>query len=122
MLSLGFILFRGTTISGLLEGVLIGPVQHPARFAIPLKLGPLTLGWSVLGLGIAIVFAWVGRRAHVVHDLVVGPGRIAAGALVLWTSYSGDLKSTTLSVALPLVWTAVATPRRDVQSAGTCSC
>jgi len=109
VLSLGFTLLRGTTISGLLEGVLTGPVQHPARFAIPLGLSLQTLWWSVFGLGIAVVFAWTGRRAPAVHDVVVGPGRVAAGALVLWTSYSGGLKSTTLSVALPLVWTAVAT-------------
>ena len=109
MLSLGFTLFRGTTFSGLLEGVLIGPVQHPARFAIPLETQPPHAGVERVGPRHRGCIR-MGRPpgAHSTRPRR-GPREGRGRSTRVVDRLLRRFKSTTLSVALPLVWTAVAT-------------
>ena len=59
---LGWEVVRGTTLAGLLDGVVLGPLRHPGEFFFAPELGREAFVTAAAGLGAALAFAWARRR------------------------------------------------------------
>ena len=55
----GCVLARGTSPQGLLQGVLLDPLRHPANFHLGFTWQPLA--WVVLGVSVTVTALWCGR-------------------------------------------------------------
>src|SRR5262249_38695084 len=79
--SLGWGVARGTTLAGLVEGLVLGPSRHPLKFLDPKPLpfwtGAYAAGWLVLA---AVTRAVRPPGPRTLHALA-GPARIAVGAM-----------------------------------------
>ena len=98
-------LLRGTSASGLLDGVLLGPLRHPGvyHFAPQWRAGSLPVA---LASALLAVLCWRGRGKSGLPT-VVSIGRLVLGAFIL-ASYAEVIALNTLALsigfALPLAW------------------
>jgi len=115
------IVATGTSVSDLVNGVLIRPLGQRDAFSIPASSSTLALDFGFLGL-----LAAVGVRRVVVPQrpsLVAGTARVVA-ALIIWLLASATLPISItpdpgpLGLALPLTWLAALPPRGRSANAG----
>jgi len=98
----------GTSVRGLIDGVLLAPLQQSDAFRIPLDLSPASFDFALLGLGLAVVL----RRAPLLQRQGRATVALAAGVIILWSiadpTLSGFLSAGDVgfAVALPLAWVA----------------
>lgn len=79
---LGAIIARGTTPAELLEGILLGPLRHPAAFNLSYTWPTGTLGLASASLGAALLARRAARRgSHDVHALVAALRLLAAAGV-----------------------------------------
>jgi hypothetical protein len=99
------VLFRGTTVSGLLEGVLLGPLRHPGVYHFAPQWRDGTLPVAAASALLAILCGRGRHRAWV--PTVVSIGRLVLGGVIL-ASYAEVIALNTLALsigfALPLAW------------------
>lgn len=119
------ILAAGTSLDGLIEGVLIEPLSQGALFTRPLSLPGLALVLGVLGLATAIAYGRALKRGRDLDGrfpLMAAFARLSAG-VVLWliglTPYVSLLSDHSLpslapgwslALGLPLAWLAAVPP------------
>jgi hypothetical protein len=110
--SCGWEYWRGTSIAGLVHGILLDPIQHPVDNTWPLDISPRASWWTLTMLGLALFFAvarhrgWTERYpGHALRGLV----QILAG-LAIWLVATETLPLNPLAASLPLLWIALASP------------
>jgi hypothetical protein len=116
---LGWELVRGTTLAGLLDGVVLGPVRHPQEFFFEPELGREAFVAGAAGLGAALAFVWARRRGLTESPsgaAVVGAVQVLGGA-VLWLGAAHGFPAAPLAL-MPLVWVALAGRRAEPGSLG----
>lgn len=94
-------LLRGTSLRGLLDGVLLNPLQQSEAFSIPLVIpGPAIAA----GIGAAVLIAFLGHRQRTDPSpyLVTGLVRLA-GALLITLAVARAWGGTYIPYALPLI-------------------
>src|SRR5689334_18027701 len=76
-------LARGTTMQGLLHGIVLDPVRHPGLFAVSLDLPASLAGWTIASFAAALLYAGVRRRyaAHRWALTTQGIVQLLAGTL-----------------------------------------
>ncbi|MBC7367402.1 MAG: hypothetical protein H7343_11435 [Undibacterium sp.] len=99
---------RGTSLPGLLDGVLLGPLRHPGSYSYPVDWRPGAL--LVAGLSLALAFAhpWIRRRYsaaaadHVIVTLriVLAAGLLVGFALLMQARVIGAI----FTYVAPLIW------------------
>jgi hypothetical protein len=102
-------LARGTTLAGLLEGIVRGPLRHPGEFFVEPELGREAFVMAAAGLGGAMAFAWARRRGRSegwAGSAVVGATQLVLGAL-LWLGAAHRSPAAPLALA-PFLWVALA--------------
>jgi len=77
---LAVIFSRGTSPADLLEGVLLGPLRHPASFSLQFPWPPGTRAIAVLSPALFAVAWWLRRRAWAPLDGVIAGLRLALAA------------------------------------------
>jgi hypothetical protein len=111
---LGWELVRGTTLAGLLEGVVLVPLRHVGEIFHEPDLGREAFVTAVASLGGAVVFVWARRRGLT----EVWPGAALVGAVqlalgvVLWLGVAHHLPAAPLALT-PFFWIALAGRRAD---------
>jgi hypothetical protein len=112
-------LFSGTSVAGLLHGIILNPLQQAGAFELPLRLPSSTIEWNLVGLGGALIwtlYRLVVRRPEVAIE---GGVRVLVGAFIWLTLLGGlhipglfDLSALNQPLLLPLslAW-VVAAPR-----------
>ena len=101
---------RGTTPAELLEGILLGPLRHPAAFNLSYTWPAGALAFAVGSLGVALFAAWAARRGrHWVHPLVAGLRLLATlgavAAVLRFPAASPD--RWVFGFGAPLIWVFV---------------
>jgi hypothetical protein len=116
VLVLAVALFKGSSPSDLLNGLILYPTQQRIAYAAPFVVGTAPMLWDALGL--AGAFFWARYRARGRRQVVVEGGvRVVAG-LVIWFTVLGSLHipglvdvtllNSPLVVGLALAWVAAA--------------
>jgi hypothetical protein len=106
--SLAWELARGTTLAGLLDGVILGPLRHPGEFFVEPELGREAYVTAVAGLGGAMAFAWARRRGHAEKwpgSAIVGATQLLLGG-VLWLGAAHRVPAPPLALT-PFLWIAL---------------
>lgn len=83
-------LFRGSSPSGLMHGIILNPLQQAGAFSLPLALPGSTLEWDAVGLGGAslwTVYRLLARRPEVAIE---GGIRVLVG-LFMWLTLLGGI-------------------------------
>ena len=116
--SLAWELARGTTLAGLLDGVVLGPLRHPGEFFVEPELGREAYVTAAAGLGGAMAFAWARRRGRTERwpgSAIVGATQLVLGGL-LWL---GAAHRVPLPLAvMPFLWIARCGSRADGRPLG----
>jgi hypothetical protein len=104
--SIGLILLTGTTLAGLLQGVLLGPLLHPAKFSLtfPWPTGAAALSLlSAAAFGFTCFGRWRGWR---VSYFVAGARLLASGGVLysIATFPQGSPDRSVLAYGLPCLW------------------
>ncbi|HEX2854935.1 MAG TPA: hypothetical protein VHO24_17000 [Opitutaceae bacterium] len=81
-LTLGVIFARGTSAAELIDGVLLGPLRHPASFSLKFPWPAATLPFAIGSLGLFLAARWLRKNGSDRADAIVASLRIA-GALGL---------------------------------------
>jgi hypothetical protein len=117
-------LVTGSTLSDLVNGVLIKPLGQRDAFSIPASISTLAVDAGFMGLLAAVAMRKIrGNRPAESPSLLGGAVRIVA-ALVIWLLASGTFPITItpdpgpLALALPLAWLAALPPRGSSAMAG----
>ena len=116
---LGWEVARGTTLAGLLDGVVLGPLRHPGEFFVEPELGREAFVTAAAGLGAALAFAWARRRGlteGAPGSAVVGAVQLLGGA-VLWLAAAHRVPAAPLALT-PFFWVALAGRRGEGGSLG----
>jgi hypothetical protein len=101
-----FVLARGTSVPGLLEGTLLGPIASTAAYRqelAPAAGAPFAWGAS---LALAALLHVLGARRPEAADRVLDAARVAFGALVLAAVWRGDFAAV-IELWAPFAWIAV---------------
>ncbi len=104
----GAVLARGTTIAGLLEGLLWEPMRHAASYSYPVDWRPGTLLVALLSLFLAGADRWLRRNGKidtadkiiVALRLVLGAATLVAFMLLMHARVIGAV----FSYVAPLIW------------------
>jgi hypothetical protein len=99
---------RGTTLQGLLDGVLLGPLRHPNNYSYPVDWRPSSLLIAGLSLGLALALPWLRRRFSpasvdrviVALRVILAVGLLAGFALLMEARVIGAI----FSYVAPLIW------------------
>ncbi|HSI08238.1 MAG: hypothetical protein ACAH89_04245 [Rariglobus sp.] len=91
LLVVAWSLAQGTSLHGLLHGVILAPLQHPDIYSFPVKWRPLVVPSAITGLG--LVIAWAARPGSSLVLHAVALARVAAAltsafALLPWSGTS----------------------------------
>jgi hypothetical protein len=108
VLILAAVWLRGTTLQGLLDGVLLGPLRHPNNYSYPVDWRPGSLLVAGLSLGLALAFPWLRRRYSpgaadrviVTLRVLFALGLLAGFALLMQARVIGAI----FSYVAPLIW------------------
>jgi hypothetical protein len=106
---LGWELVRGTTLAGLLDGIVLGPLRHPGEFFVEPELGPEAFVTAAVGLGSALLFAWARRRGWTERptgSTVVGLAQLSIG-FALCVGVGNRIPVDPLALA-PFLWIGLA--------------
>lgn len=110
--SCGWEYWRGTTLRGLVHGVVLDPINHPVDNTWPLDISPRAPWWTLAMLSLALLFTVARRRGwteghagHASRGLV----QILAG-LAIWLVATEMLPLNPLAASLPLLWVALVSP------------
>ncbi len=119
VLVLAVALFRGSSPSDLLHGIILYPIDQPQAYTAILQLPSDTLAWDAVGLGGALLWTLYRLLARRPEVAIEGGVRVLVG-LVIWLTLIGgihipgllQLSSLNHPLALPLAlaW-VVAAPR-----------
>ncbi len=108
LLILGVVAARGTSVAGLIEGVLLGPLRHPASYSYPVDWRPGALTVAVLSLALALALPvlrrrkgdeWIDRLVIAVR-LIQTAGLVIAIALLMQARVLGAV----FTYVAPLIW------------------
>jgi len=125
---LAVVFVQGTTVSGLIDGVVSRPLRQPDLFLGEVDLPPLAPLWGLLALCAATVTVWRSRtgasipgsirRLIPVARIGVGLGIWVAvlrvgGADPLAIAYLHPWHADSIGLVAPLAWVAAVPPRRD---------
>ncbi len=99
---------RGTSLAGLVEGVLLGPLRHPLNYSYPVDWRPGSLLVAGLSLALALAQPWIRRRFSddtadrliVALRLGLFVGLLIGFALLLKLRVVGAI----FSYVAPLIW------------------
>lgn len=104
---LGVVMVRGTTLSDLLDGILLAPLRHPVSFSMRYLWPAGIVAVAVLSLALALAArVWHRREPLLVDTLIAGLRLVAAGALA-WNLARYPMVSPdylTFGWALPCLW------------------
>jgi hypothetical protein len=102
-------LLQGTSIGGLVDGVLLRPLGQSEAFTLPMVLPPATILWSGIASGVGMFIALLTWRGTLRIPAVVGAVAGIAAGLVMWLAVGGLFRSgvPAFSVGLPLAWVVV---------------
>jgi hypothetical protein len=117
--SLGWEVWRGTTIPGLLDGIVLGPLRHPRDFFSAPPLGPEAFAYAAVGLGGALVLGWARRRGLTERrpgSTMVGVAELLVGC-VCWLAIQHRLPVEPLALT-PFCWVALASRRAAAGALG----
>jgi hypothetical protein len=109
---LGWELGRGTTLPGLLGGMVLVPLRHPGDFFVGPELGPEVFLSAAVGLCGALAFVWARRRGLTERpsgSVVLGLAELLAGSLC-WLGFLQHLPMPLLALT-PFQWIALASRR-----------
>lgn len=99
---------RGTSVQGLLDGVLLGPLRHPGNYSYAVDWRPGTLAVAGLSLSLALALPWIrGRFSEEIADrLIVGLRLVLAAGLVLGFALliHARVIGAIFSYVAPLIW------------------
>jgi hypothetical protein len=106
---------RGTTVAGLVHGVVLDPARHPTLFMLPAILTPGAPLWAAAAAVAALLVAayravWADNRSAVA---VLGCAQLIAGA-VIWWGYGFD----GFAATAPLLWVPLLTGPGDRRRPG----
>ena len=114
-------MIRGTSLEGLVEGVVLGPLRFVEGYSRGREMSVWLLAASVVSMGMAVVWKWVARRGEDADDVleaddVLGVGdvpgarplivqmlRVGFGALVGWIVVMGPAEWL-VAVVAPFSW------------------
>ena len=103
-----FIWLRGTSLAGLFEGVVLGPLRHPGNYSYPVDWRPGSLPVAVLSVVLAVSYPWVCRRfsKEAGDRLIVSLRMIAGAALLVGFALLINFRAVgaIFSFVAPLVW------------------
>lgn len=99
---------RGTSLAGLLEGVVLGPLRHPGNYSYPVDWRPGTLPVAALSVILAWLHPWIcrrfsneaGDRLIVALRMMVGAALLVGFALLIEFRAVGAI----FSFVAPLIW------------------
>lgn len=105
---LGLVAARGTSLAGLIEGVLLGPLRHPTSYSYPVDWRPGALGLALASLGLAFALPALRRRRGdefvdriiITCRLVQTAGLLIAIALLMQARVLGAV----FTYVAPLIW------------------
>ncbi len=106
LLILGAVWLRGTSVAGLIEGVLFGPLRHPGNYSYPVDWRPGSLLAAAASLALALPwlrlrFSSAGiDRLIVIVRLVLAAGLLVAFVLLTHARVIGAV----FSYVAPLIW------------------
>ncbi len=111
LIILAAVWLRGTSASGLIEGVLLGPLRHPTSYSYPVDWRPGSLVVAAFSLALAGALPWIRRRTSddfadrivVALRLTQLAALLVAFALLMHARVIGAV----FSYAAPLIWTWV---------------
>lgn len=99
---------RGTSLSGLLDGVLLGPLRHPSSYSYPVDWRPGSLAVAALSALLAGAWPYLRRKFSdkVTDRIVVGARLIQTAALVfgLATLMQYRVIGAVFSYVAPSIW------------------
>jgi len=99
---------RGTSFSGLIEGVLLGPLRHPTNYSYPVDWRPGSLVVAFASLGLACGLPWLQRRNGTkAADRIIIVVRLTASlALLVAFAVLINLRAigAIFSYVAPLIW------------------
>ena len=105
----GVAIARGTTLSGLVHGIVLNPLNHPSELSIPLDLPSWAPWWALLSSVVAV--AWIVLRSDSesrdsTSVLVIGGLQLLAGGAI-WLAAAIMPLQIRMALSLPLLWIAV---------------
>lgn len=101
-LTIGSTLFSGTTLTALLDGLLLGPLRHPGVYRLPITWRP---GVLPLALASAAAAFWIVTRPPEKRGALIGPARLVVAAAYL-AALAGWLPLNAQAFVLCYGWTA----------------
>ncbi len=100
--------FRGTSVAGLLEGVVLGPLRHPGNYSYPVDWRPGSVMVAGLSLVLAGFYRWIGERlsAQAADRLLIGLRVVTGSALIVGFALLINFRAvgTIFSYVAPLIW------------------
>lgn len=107
-LILGAVWLRGTSLTGLVNGVLLGPLRHPGSYSYPVDWRPGSLTLAGLSLLLAVAHPWIRRRFSddSADRLVIMLRWVQAVALLVGIALLMDFRAVgaIFSYVAPLIW------------------
>jgi hypothetical protein len=99
---------RGTSLAGLLNGVVLGPLRHPGNYSYPVDWRPGSLFLAGLSLSLAALHPWIARRFPgetadrliIMLRLITGAALLVGFALLIRYRAVGAI----FSYVAPLIW------------------
>jgi hypothetical protein len=106
--TLSLVWLRGTSVRGLVEGVLLGPLRHPVSYSYPVDWRPGALPLAGLSLLLALAHPWLHRRfsADVADRVIVALRLTQAAALLAGVALLMHLRvvGAAFTYMAPLIW------------------
>jgi hypothetical protein len=98
------VLLQGTSVQGLLDGVVLGPLHHPQAYLVFIRWRPAVVPLALVSVALAF---WLTARPTAMAGRIVALGRLAALALFLgsWAfDWSLNTHAFVMSYGLVAIW------------------